>query len=809
MSSITLQHQTPMMKQYLNIKVNYPHTLLFYRMGDFYELFFDDAKKVAQLINLTLTKRGHSGGQAIPMAGVPYHAAEPYIAKLLKQGQSIAICEQIGEVTNKGLVKRQVVKIITPGTATDEALLDATQYNWLVAIHTANQLYGLAAIELSSGQFTLIQLPHQEALINHLHKLNPTECLIAETKAIATPQHLAVTTRPQHQFTLASSQQLLNNQFPNLEYSNLTPQLAPVAISAAGALLSYINETQKQALPHLQAPTLIAPNTLLGLDAKTQQNLELVINSQGKTANTLYQLLNKTKTTMGGRLLKHWLLTPLQDHRVIQTRQQKLQKLLQNTLYLELQEILQKAADIERIVARIALQSARPKDLLNLQHTLTLLPHLQEKLTNPEIAATFKDIAHNLIPQTNLVKQLKDAIIDNPPLLIRDGGVIAANYDALLDEYRALYQNNNDFLINLERQEKIASKLSTLKVGYNKVHGYFIEISKSQATKAPVHYMRRQTLKNAERFITPELKAHEEKVLSSKEKALAREKELYQELLASLLPQLAILQAIAQSLAQLDVLCNLAERAMVLQWSAPEFTNTPGIEIIQGRHPVLEHLRHDFVPNDCILNSQQNLFIITGPNMGGKSTYMRQMALIVLLAHIGSYVPAQQAKLGPIDNIFTRLGAGDDITQDQSTFMVEMSEAAYIIKNASPTSLILMDEIGRGTSTIDGIAIAQAMVHYLCTKIHSFSLFATHYFELTQLPTSLPTCKNIHFSAIEYGEEINFLHQAQAGAANQSYGLQVAKLAGLPSELLNQATHFQAQAQQLPANTTLPPAPGQ
>lgn len=782
---------TPMMQQYLTIKKNHPTILLFYRMGDFYELFFDDAKKASKLIDITLTHRGNSAGKPIPMAGVPYHAAEPYIAKLLKQGESIAICEQIGEVTQKGPVERKVVKIITPGTVTDEALLEAEHYNWLTAIHKDKQQFGLAAIELSSGQFHLINCPDYAALCSEIHKLKPSECLMPNHQSLELNKQLNVTQRPEQHFNVKKGAQALKTQFHEMSLTTASPIFLSNTLGAAGALLRYINETQSQLALHLQPPNLINPKDYLGLDANTQKNLELVSNTKGSHEHTLFELLNHTKTTMGGRLLKHWLLNPLRNHQHINNRQQCIQSLISHDIYPKTQSVLKKTTDMERILARVALQSARPKDLIGLKNTLECLPLLQENLHQLQFNSTLKELYRQLSPERSIVTQLHTAIIENPPMLIRDGGVIAKGYDSELDELRHLYENNNDFLIQLERKEKERTQLSSLKVGFNKIHGYFIEISRVQAMQAPSDYIRRQTLKNAERFITPDLKAHEEKVLSSKDKALAREKELYAALLKQLLPHLERLQIIAQAMAQLDVYCNFAERAITLQWNCPELTQQPGIKIVQGRHPVIENMRYDFVPNDCILNEKNNLLIITGPNMGGKSTYMRQMALIVLLAHLGSYTPAKNAVIGPIDSIFTRLGSGDDITQGQSTFMVEMSEAAHIVKHATNKSLILMDEIGRGTSTIDGMAIAQAMIHYLAVKLKGYSLFATHYFELTQLATTLPSCKNIHFSAIEYDESINFLHQAQPGAANQSYGLQVAKLAGLPKDLLSYAAESQ------------------
>ncbi len=792
------------MQQYLSIKAQHPHTLLFYRMGDFYELFFEDAKEAAQLLDINLTKRGQSAGEPIPMAGVPYHAAENYLAKLVKKGKSIAICEQIGDPkTSKGPVKREVVRVLTPGTVSDEALLDGQWDNWLVALNEQKQTFGLAALDMSSGHFYAQTLMDQEALQSELERLKPAELLLHETAS--TPYFLkkqrGLTLCPHEQFDEEKAKSILSTT-GNIASKDITLfNEHPLALGAAACLLGYAKETQRTTLPHIQPLILQQQDNTIILDAATQRNLEIIFNLKGGTENTLAKLLDKTATAMGSRLLKRWLTRPIRQHSLVQKRQDCVAYLYESALWTTLTPLLRRVGDMERILARIALNSARPRDLVQLRQGLQQLPSLQEAIQQKNISALHA-LHQALTSPADTLSLLEQAIVDEPPLLVRDGGVIASGYDKTLDELQDLSANANQFLIDLEEKEKQRTQLSTLKVGYNRIHGYYIEISRLQSEKAPADYVRRQTLKNTERFITPELKTFEDKILSAKERALAREKWLYDDLLEKLQAPLANLQRIAKALAQLDVYANLAERAESLDLHRPQFTDEACIHIVGGRHPVVENVSQTpFVPNNTTLNEHSRMLMLTGPNMGGKSTYMRQVALITLMAYVGSFVPAQQATLGPIDRIFTRIGAADDLAGGRSTFMVEMTETASILKHATENSLVLMDEIGRGTSTYDGLSLAWACANTLAKDIKAFTLFATHYFELTALSEQLPLIKNIHLSAVEHHEDIIFLHEVKEGPANKSYGLQVAKLAGLPPHILAQAN---AKLQQLETNTPPP-----
>jgi DNA mismatch repair protein MutS len=776
-----------MMQQYLRIKSDYPDMLLLYRMGDFYELFFEDAKRAAQLLDLTLTHRGHSAEKPIPMAGVPYHAVENYLAKLLKKGESVAICEQIGDpATSKGPVERQVTRIITPGTLTDELLLDAKRDNLLLAIHQKQKSYGLAWVDLSGGRFHLLQLKDYNEVKANINRLQPAELLINESMA-KTEDLLQQTLkiRPDWDFEIQRSKQLLKEQFKVAHLHSFGEQEYDLAFCAAGCLLSYLQTTQRQALPHLQHITLEKNEDFLQLDASTQKHLELFENFQGGRENTLISVLDHTNNSMGSRLLKRWLGRPLQVHSIIEQRQNAVSVLIKNKQDLFLQPILKQICDVERILARIALKSARPRDLVGLRKTLLLLP----KLTfNSEQSLLLEKIASQLIPKPELEDLLSKALVEEPPVLIRDGGVIAPGFDEELDELRTLSTDANAQLKLLETQEKERCALSTLKFGYNRVHGYFIELSRSQSAMAPAHFQRKQTLKQVERYTTPELKAFEEKVLSAEVKALAREKWLYENLLITLLEFLADLRSMAEAIAQLDVLTNFAERAQNLRWCLPQLHANKGIEILGGRHPVVENIQKEqFIANNLNLTSEENILLITGPNMGGKSTYMRQNALIILLAHIGSFVPASTARIGKIDKIFTRIGASDDLASGLSTFMVEMTETAYILRNATKNSVVLIDEIGRGTSTHDGMALAHATCVYLANTIQAYTLFSTHYFELTQLPEQFSCIKNKHLSAILTQGRIVFLYKVEEGPANRSYGLEVAQLAGMPQTVLQLA----------------------
>ena len=784
------EQYTPMMQQFLRIKADHPNDILFYRMGDFYELFFDDAKRASDILDITLTARGKANGNPIPMCGVPYHAAEGYLAKLVKQGHSVAICEQVGDPeTSKGPVERQVMRVLTPGTISDEALLDARRDNLLVAITRLDQTTGLASLDMSSGRFQLLELSSEEELVSELQRLNPVEILLSETLPDSEffSARKGIKRRPIWEFDLDSALRLLNKQFGTRDLSGFGCDHLPVAISAAGCLLQYAKDTQRGDLPHIRS--IIAENNSdsVSLDASSRRNLELDTNMTGGPENTLFEVLDTSATTMASRLLRRWLNRPLQHLPTLQARQQSIAALQHNYLYEVLHGHLKQIGDMERILTRVALRSARPRDLTRLHQSLAILPQLATTLANPS-TAHLGDLAAAAKPMPELVHLLGSAVKENPPVVIRDGGVIADGYDSQLDELRALNTNAGDFLLELEEREKVRSGISTLKVGYNRVHGYYIEISRGQSDNAPVDYIRRQTLKNAERFITPELKEFEDKALSAKSRSLAREKYLYEQLLEQLNESLAALQNCAAAISEIDVLTTLAERAHSLNFCQPNLTLEPGISIQGGRHPVVEKVSNDpFVANDLEMHNERKMLVITGPNMGGKSTYMRQAALIVLLAQIGSFVPAAGATIGLVDRIFTRIGSSDDLAGGRSTFMVEMTETANILHNASDRSLVLMDEVGRGTSTFDGLSLAWACAYHLAEKVRAFTLFATHYFELTSLPEKVSGACNIHLGATEYNENIVFLHSIEEGPANKSYGIQVAKLAGLPEEVISLA----------------------
>ncbi len=713
----TADPHTPMMQQYLRIKSDHPDTLLFYRMGDFYELFFDDAKKASQLLDITLTARGQSAGLPIPMAGIPYHAAEGYLARLLRNGESIAICEQIGDpATSKGPVERKVVRIVTPGTVTDEALLEDRKDNLLVAVcsfpsSSLGTKQGIASLDLTSGRFVLQQVESEDQLLSELGRLNPAELLFSEDRPLpeSLQQRSGLCRRPPWHFDPESARQRVLKQFNTLDLKGFGCDNLTVAISAAGALLHYVKDTQQGALPHIQGIRTESSDDSILLDASSRRNLELDYHPSGRLQYTLFGVLDKTATAMGSRCLRRWINRPLRDHRILNNRYACVDTLLHGNLYKDVQNHLRQVGDIERISSRIALKSARPRDLLVLRNTLAVLPDLQQVLAtsrNPQLAHT----ANHIGEQPEILKLLQLAIIDNPPVLIRDGGVIAPGYNQELDDLRNLSQNADQFLIDMENQEKAATGITNLKVNYNRVHGYYIEISHLHSEKVPAHYTRKQTLKGAERYITEELKSFEDKVLSAKEKSLSFEKALYEELLNIIATSLIPLQQCAAALAELDVLVNFAERAETLTLSQPTLVDKPGITIEGGRHLVVEQVSDiPFVPNDLSFSSQRRMLVITGPNMGGKSTYMRQAALIVLIAHIGCYVPAKTLSCGPVDKIFTRIGASDDLASGRSTFMVEMSETANILHNATSKSLILMDEIGRGTSTFDGLVFGLGM----------------------------------------------------------------------------------------------------
>jgi DNA mismatch repair protein MutS len=795
---VEAQLHTPMMQQFLRIKAQHQESLVFYRMGDFYELFYDDAKTAAHILDITLTARGKSGNQPIPMCGIPYHAADRYLAKLVEAGISVAVCEQIGDPsTSKGPVERQVVKVITPGTVSDEALLDDRRDNCLMAISgfeanptNGQSNYGIAYTSLSSGRFVLSEMDNLEGLLAEVERIKPAEILLHDQllEVDSSLNHPAKRKRPSWEFDLENANQLLTQHFKTRDLSAFDCDTMKLALSAAGCLLQYARETQQSDLPHIQGIQVERLEDSVILDAASRRNLELDINLAGDRNNTLLSIIDKTSTAMGSRLLSRWINRPLRNIEKLILRQKIVSALIQNYQYEALGELLKNIGDLERILARLGLRSARPRDLAKLRDGIALLPNLQQKLSKIS-CQELQSLAVRISEFPRQYALLLQALEENPPVVIREGGVIAKSYDEELDELRNLSSNAGQYLVDLEVRERERTGLNTLKVGYNRVHGYFIEISKSQAAaELPATYIRRQTLKNAERYITPELKEFEDKVLSSKSKALSREKALYEELLETLSLQLTELITSAEAIAELDVLNNFAERAVDLDYCQPELSSAPGINIEGGRHPVVEKVTNEnFVANDLCLDEHQKMLIITGPNMGGKSTYMRQTALIILLAFCGSYVPAKAVKVGPIDRIFTRIGSSDDLAGGRSTFMVEMTETANILHNATANSLVLMDEIGRGTSTFDGLSLAWAAAIYIAERQQAYTLFATHYFELTVLPEKYPNILNVHLDAVEHDNGIVFLHSIKTGPANQSYGLQVAQLAGIPKLVIERA----------------------
>lgn len=808
-SAVNIENHTPMMRQYLGLKAQHPDMLLFYRMGDFYELFFDDAEKASRLLGITLTHRGSSNGQPIKMAGVPYHAAEQYLAKLAKLGEAVAICEQIGDpATSKGPVAREVARILTPGTLTDAALLDELRDNQLLSIFQADGVIGLARLNLASGSFILSEIA-VGLLAQEIERIAPSEILFADDF-----QHVAIGLSKvakkrlsSWQFDFDSAFNTLTKQFNTYDLNGFGCADLKPAICAAGALLDYVKHTQRTTLPHINAISVETTSAYIQLDAATRRNLEIDVTLRGEASPTLYSLLNTTQTAMGARLLRQWLHHPLQDRNLSMKRHEAIADLIQSNQFFTLRQALRPIGDIERITARIALKTARPRDLSGLVSSLQQLPLLQT-LLQTQSASLLQTLDENLLAPGAAVTLLSTAIKAEPSVVLREGGVIADGYDAELDELRAIQTNHGDFLLQFEAAEKARTGIANLKVEYNSVHGFYIEMSRTQAESAPAEYRRRQTLKNVERFITPELKAFEDKVLSANDRALAREKMLYEQVLAELGQYIAALQTNAGAVASLDVLCCFAERAVSLNYVAPQFTTEAGIEIIDGRHPVVEQISvqtsgQPFIANDVVLNPYRQLLLITGPNMGGKSTFMRQTALIVLLAHCGCYVPATSAKIGEIDRIMTRIGASDDLAGGRSTFMVEMTETANILHNATDKTLVLLDEIGRGTSTFDGLSLAWAVAKQLLEKNRAYTLFATHYFELTRIVDEFKYAANVHLDAVEHGNNIVFMHKVEEGAANQSYGLQVAQLAGIPRSVVVAAKRklTQLESKQVATNT--------
>jgi DNA mismatch repair protein MutS len=782
-----------MMQQYLRIKAEYPDTLLFYRMGDFYELFYEDARRAAALLDITLTARGQSAGSPIPMAGVPFHAADSYLARLVRKGESVAICEQSTEpAKTKGPLDRHVVRVVTPGTVTDAALLDDRTDTLVAALAREGTRFGLAWLDLAAGRFSVLEGEGISALAGELERLKPAELLGAE--GAEDPElarlRIVVRARPPWQFEYASASRLLTEQLGTLDLKGFGAAELPLAICAAGALLQYVRDTQKSAVPHIRALRVEARGEALLLDAASRRNLELDASLTGNAQATLLAVLDVCATAMGARQLRRWLTRPLALHPLLRERYDALASLIEGRRFEAVRAHLRSVGDVERILARVALRSARPRDLTALRTSLSVLPQLRAAT-----AALEAPLLRQLFGRTGLhepvVALLAGAIAADPGALVRDGDVIAEGYDPELDELRRIAAHTDEFLLDLEKRERERTGLAALKLGYNRVQGFFIEVSRRDAERVPKDYIRRQTVKSAERFITAELKGFEDKVLGAREQSLARERQIYDEVLNQLIGQLEPLQGTAAALSELDALAALAERAAALDWVRPQLTSEPVLQIEGGRHPVVERFAEaPFVPNDLILGAERRMLIITGPNMGGKSTYMRQAALIALLAHVGSYVPATRAVLGPLDRIFTRIGAADDLAGGRSTFMVEMTEAANILHNATARSLILLDEIGRGTSTFDGLSLAWAMARDIATRVRAFTLFATHYFELTTLAGEVDGCANVHLDATEHGDGIVFLHAVKEGPANRSYGLQVAQLAGVPRSVIAEARGY-------------------
>ena len=812
MSSSDHSPHTPMMQQYLRIKAEHPGELLFYRMGDFYEMFYEDARRAASILDIALTSRGQSGGENIPMAGVPVHSVENYLARLVRRGESVAICEQIGEPGQvRGPMERRVVRIVTPGTVTDDALLEQRRETLLASVYLASgnatgsrssaTRFGLAWLELASGRFIIAELDSIESVQAELERLRPAELLLAESQqrefsALGSQGTLIRPRAPWH-FELSSASRLLTDQLGALDLRGFGVDELPLALRAAGALLQYVRDTQRSALPHIRALHVEERSDALALDAATRRNLELEASLTGNEEATLFAVIDSTVTAMGSRALRRALARPLRSHPVLQERYQAIATLIDSRGFESVRGELRAIGDLERILARVALRSARPRDLVQLRASLAALPAVRralEPFDSPLLARLLHDIGDHADEHALLLA----AIGPEPAHFLRDGGVIAPGYDETLDRLRGISCNTDDFLAEMEQRERERSGIASLKLGYNRVQGFFIEVGRAQADRVPADYLRRQTVKSAERFITPELQQFEDQVLGARERALARERELYEALLTTLTDALAPLQRTTAAIALVDSLAALSERASLLGWSQPTLVDETRLLIEGGRHPVVERfLDTPFVPNDLSLHDGRRLLIITGPNMGGKSTYMRQIALIVVLAHLGSFVPAARAEIGPIDRIFTRIGAADDLAGGRSTFMVEMTETANIIHNATTQSLVLMDEMGRGTSTFDGLSLARTIAEFIATRLRALTLFSTHYFELTALADEIEGCANVHLDATEHGDSLVFLHAVKEGPASRSYGLQVAHLAGVPREIIAAARRTLAQLEAL------------
>ncbi|MGA0100026.1 MAG: DNA mismatch repair protein MutS [Steroidobacteraceae bacterium] len=789
MPSPTPNAHTPMMQQYLRIKAEHPQELLFYRMGDFYELFYDDARRGSRLLDITLTQRGESAGAPIPMAGIPVDKLDVYLARLVRKGESVAICEQVGEVGKaKGPVERKVVRVVTPGTVTDEALLESRRQTLIAAVCRDGEAFGLAWAELSAGRFTVLQDSGRETLQAELGRLSPAELLMPEGDPA--PGLEAAREYPPWHFEYDSARRLLCTQFGVHDLTGYGCEDLPLAVRAAGALLNCLRDTQRAALPHLTGLVTESRDTALQIDAATRRNLELEVNLSGSHEATLAEVLDATATAMGGRELRRWMHRPLRDRAVLEARYHAIEALIGDARRDALRACLTGIGDVERILARVALKSAKPRDLAGLREALAALPALAAQLSGYD-SPLIDEARNGLRLRADLHGLLVRALVAHPPLLLREGGVIAEGYDAELDECRSISTDTDAWLLKLETAERERTGLSSLKVTYNRVQGFFIEVPRSQAEAVPPDYHRRQTVKNAERFITPELKQFEDKVLGARERALQRERQLYDDLLERLIAELPELQRVARAITLIDVLANLADRALALDYVRPQLTEAPELLIEGGRHPVVERvLDGPFVPNDLALDDTRRMLVITGPNMGGKSTYMRQVALIVILAGMGSFVPARRAVIGPLDRVFTRIGASDDLAGGRSTFMVEMTETALILNNATEQSLVLMDEIGRGTSTYDGLSLAWAAASHIARRVRALTLFATHYFELTSLAEEIEGVDNVHLDATEHGEGLVFLHAVKPGPASRSYGLQVAALAGVPREVIASARRY-------------------
>jgi DNA mismatch repair protein MutS len=785
-----MERHTPMMQQYLQIKSQYQDAFLLYRMGDFYELFYDDAERASKLLDITLTQRGKSAGAPIPMAGVPVHSVDQYLARLVRGGHHVAVCEQIGDPsTSKGPVERQVVRVVTPGTLTEDSLLDARRNNLVAALVVTDSGCGIAVLEIASGLFNARELSGPAQIEDELERLRPAEivCKDADIEHVPDRFNQQVRSIPDWHFDHDRAGAVLCEQFGTFDLAAFGCADCPVAVMAAGAVIQYARDTQLKGLPHIQHLNIESNQAFMQIDGASRRNLEIETNLSGAEGGTLISLLDRCTNPMGGRLLRQWLHGPLIDHDRIRARLGAVASLQVRSHYEDISEVCKKICDIERISARIALRTARPRDLVALRAGILACQELMESLAGT-VDPCLDECASSLGPFTEWSRLLHDAIAENPASLVRDGGVMREGYDAELDELRGMSKDNTEFLLNLEAREKERTGISNLKVHYNRVHGFYIDVTKVHADRVPENYIRRQTLKNSERYITAELKSHEDRILGAKERALSRERELYEELLAALQPAVGPLQKCAAAVACLNVLSNFAERAVSLDWHAPSLDDAPGISITAGRHPVVEeNLGSSFVANDIEFDDQQRMFVVTGPNMGGKSTYMRQTALICLLAHTGCYVPAQSTRIGPINRIYTRIGASDDLARGRSTFMVEMTEMASILRNADRHSLVLVDEIGRGTSTYDGLSLAWACASALAATVGAFTLFSTHYFEITALADLLPGVDNVHLDAAEHGHDIVFLYSVKPGPASQSYGLQVAKLAGVPGYVIDMA----------------------